>query len=96
MKEYRKVEDLFSGLKCRTGLELYSWSYYSDCGGALFWDVSVGRNAFPGDSEDFLRFLAERGLYLEDVDDGHRKWHYAGLQDVSDVWRIQYWSEDDE
>ena len=125
MKEYRKVDSLFSGLDAHAvqsrsliekayfdedsnlisaqilftlddgmQLELCLWSNYSEFGDLSIWDVSVAKSAFPGDGKAYVQYLAGKGLYLEDVDDGTDRWHYAGLLPKDDVWRIQYYARE--
>ena len=60
-----------------------------------FWDVSIDKKIFDAE-EDFLSYLKERGLYLEDIKDKYSRWHYCGLIPNDDVYRIQYYEEEDD
>ena len=84
--EAQILETLDDGKK----LELCLWT---DCElGLTFWDVSADKTLFDGKGkEDFLAWLREKGLYLENVKDrwGGR-WQYCGVIPKKDVYRIQY------
>lgn len=74
-------------------IELCLWT---DCEShASFWDVSIDKILFQEKTAtDFLNYLKEKGLHLENVQDifGGR-WHYCGLIDMEKVYRIQYYQD---
>lgn len=45
---------------------------------------------------DFLTYLKDKGLYLENLKDKYSRWHYCGIVAKDDVYRIQYYEEDDD
>lgn len=71
-----------------TELELCAWSE-DDMG---FWDVSADMERFSGSGE-FLRFLSDMGLPLENIEDESGRWKYCGLSRTEDlgVYRVQYY-----
>ena len=58
-----------------------------------FWDVSVGKEKFR-DKKEALEYLRNMGLYLEDVMEKGSLWHYAGISEYEDVYRVQYYEDD--
>lgn len=61
------------------------------------WDISIDKAMFDGKAKtDFLAYLQEKGLYLENVMDGYgSKWRYCGMV-LKDPYRIQYHEEDED
>ena len=88
--EGRILETLDDGME----IELCLWT---DCDCHMsFWDVSIGKELFDAKGKDFLSYLKDKGLYLENVKEKYGKWHYCGLIEKDDVYRIQYYEENDE
>ena len=73
-------------------VELCMWT---DCDCHIsFWDVSVDKKFFDSKAEtDFLTYLRDKGLFLEDLKVRYSIWHYCGLIPMDDVYRIQYYEE---
>ena len=76
-------------------VELCLWT---DCDSHLsFWDVSINREPFDSKAKtDFLTYLRDKGLYLENVKEGFCRWNYRGVIAMENVYRIQYYQEDDD
>lgn len=88
--EAQILETLDDGTK----IELCLWT---DCDCHMsFWDVSVNKKSFDEKEIDFLSYLKDKGLYLENVKDKYGKWRYCGLTEKDDVYRIQYYEADGE
>ncbi len=66
--------------------------------GMCFVDISIDKKLLGECSEDeFLKYLAGQGFYLENVEDAAgTRWRYCGFIENEDVYRIQYYREDDE
>ena len=119
MKEYKKMDYLFSGLDANTveresmiekpfrvddvfveaqilctlndgmKIELCLWSTE----GMSFWDVSINKKDFAASGNtDFLKYLSDKGLPLENVEDKFGKWYYGtGVVEDPDFYRVQYY-----
>ena len=74
-------------------VELCMWT---DCDSHIsLWDVSIDKQLFDSKADtDFLTYLRGKGLYLENVKEGFRKWNYCGRIQKEDVYRIQYYLEE--
>ena len=61
-------------------------------------DISIDKKMLGECGEDeFLKYLKDQGFYLESVEDASGiRWRYCGLIDMDDVYRIQYYREDDD
>ena len=79
------LDTLDDGIK----IELCLWS---DCESDMsFWDVSVEKQLFDSKIKtDFLSYLTDKGLFLENLKDEYGKWLYCGPVEKDDVYRIQY------
>ena len=76
-------------------VELCMWT---DCDSHIsLWDVSIDKQLFDSKADtDFLTYLRDKGLYLENVKEGYRKWNYCRWIQGEDVYRIQYYLEDED
>ncbi len=84
------LETLDDGME----IELCLWT---DCDWHMsFWDVSINKELFDKKEKDFLSYLKDKGLHLENVKEKYSKWHYCGLIERDDVYRIQYYEEDED
>ena len=61
-------------------------------------DISIDKKMFGEcGEEEFLKYLKNQGFYLESVEDASgTRWRYCGLIDMDDVYRIQYYRENDD
>lgn len=89
--EAQILETLDDGME----IELCLWT---DCGWHLsFWDVSIEKGIFDSKAEiDFLSYLRDKGIYLENVKDKYGRWRYCGEKTKEKVYRIQYYEEEDD
>ena len=62
-----------------------------------FWDVSIDKKEFDASGNtDFLKYLSDKGVYLEDVKvERGGKWQYCGIAENDEFYRIQYLEIDD-
>lgn len=76
-------------------IELCLWT---DCECHIsFWDVSIEKQLFDSKVKtDFLTYLEDKGLYLQNIEDKYGRLRYCGIIEKDDVYRIQYYEEDDD
>ena len=82
------LETLEDGIE----IELCLWT---DCECHMsFWDVSIEKQLCDSKVKtDFLTYLKDKGLYLENLKDKYSRWRYCGMVAKDDVYRIQYYEE---
>ena len=66
--------------------------------GMSFWDLSIDKEEFDkSGNKDFLTYLDSIGVYLDSVLDRFAcQWRYCGIQPNDEVYRIQYYLENED
>ena len=61
-------------------------------------DVSVDKKKYDmaGTGMSFERYMLNKGMYVENIEDVNGKWRYCGSIECKDVYRLQYvWNGDE-